>query len=364
MAADPRTVTVRLPERSYDIRVQTGLLHNAGHEIAAISKTKRVFVVTDDTVRPLHAQPLLDSFKAAGIEAKLFEIPAGESHKTLATVATIYHAMLEARIERSTVVVGLGGGVIGDMAGFAASTILRGVPFVQIPTTLLAMVDASVGGKTGFNHASGKNLIGTFYHPIAVLIDPATLLTLPPSTLSEGLAECIKHEIIRDAAGFESLKHQIHRALQLDLDYLAELIAHNVSIKARVVEADPTERGERAHLNLGHTFGHAIEKVSQFTVSHGVAVALGICAAARVAMELGLLTDEDRVRIERLLQSANLPTRAIGDLDLDAVIDAMHSDKKVEGGTIRLVLPQCIGHATIRGDVSPKIIRHALQSIL
>src|SRR5207248_4211535 len=192
------------------------------------------------------------SLAKAGFEATTATILAGEDHKTLSDLLPVYDALLRARTERTTPVLALGGGVIGDMAGFVAATVLRGVPFVQIPTSLLAMVDASVGGKTGVNHAVGKNLIGAFHQPIAVLIDPKVLQTLPERELRGGLAECIKHDIIRDAEGFAELEHHIDSALTLDIDYLAGLIAHNVAIKARVVEADPFERGERAHLNFGH----------------------------------------------------------------------------------------------------------------
>src|SRR6185312_2497320 len=235
----------------------------------------------------------------AGIEPVAASIPSGEDHKTLADLAPVYDTLLSARIERSTPILALGGGVIGDMTGFVAATILRGVPFVQIPTTLLAMVDASVGGKTGINHAVGKNLIGAFHQPIAVLIDPAVLKTLPPRELRGGLAECIKHDIIRDAEGFTKPEEQIGRALALDLKYLTELVAHNVAIKARVVEADPFEHGERAHLNFGHTFGHAIETISHYSYSHGECVALGMVAAARAALDLGMLDEQSRRRIVR-----------------------------------------------------------------
>src|SRR3712207_6452040 len=189
--------------------------------------------------------------------------------------------------------------MIGDMAGFIAATVLRGIPFVQIPTTLLAMVDASVGGKTGVNHAVGKNLIGAFHQPIAVFADVETLRTLPPRELRGGLAECIKHDVIRDADGFAKLEQNIHRALSLDMQYLSELVAHNVAIKARVVEADPFEKGERAHLNFGHTFGHAIETVSHYEYSHGESVALGMAAAAHLAVELKMLDETSKRRIVR-----------------------------------------------------------------
>jgi 3-dehydroquinate synthase len=225
------------------------------------------------------------------------------------------------------------------------------------------MVDASVGGKTGVNHPAGKNLIGSFHQPIAVLIDPQTLRTLPAAAISEGLAECIKHEIIRDSAGFDALEKNIGRALTLDMAYLSELIAHNVAIKARVVEADPTERGERAHLNFGHTFGHAIEKVSGLAVSHGDAVAMGMCAAITVAEEMKMLDTVSRKRIVSLIESAKLPTRMPRSIASDDVFVAMAHDKKIEASRLRLVLPDRIGHVVIRDDVPADTIRRGIGSL-
>jgi 3-dehydroquinate synthase len=248
------------------------------------------------------------------------------------------------------------------MAGFVAASILRGVPFVQIPTTLLAMVDASVGGKTGVDHAVGKNLIGAFHQPKAVLIDPQTLKTLPPRELRNGLAECIKHDLIRDAAGFEQLSGKLDAILSLDVTALTKLIAHNVAIKARVVEADPFEQGERAHLNFGHTFGHAIESVSNFAIAHGEAVALGMCAASYVSMKLGLLSDSDRQKILRTIEQAGLPARGLT-LNIQQVADAMQFDKKVKSGKIRFVLLDGIGKATIRDDVPVTLVREALETL-
>jgi 3-dehydroquinate synthase len=363
MLPKPQIVSVRLPGLSYDIRVEPGLLAGVGQEIAAIAKGRRAFLVTDQIVRPLHAQRVLASLQEAGFDAHLIELPTGETLKTLATVSMIYDALLEHRIERSSIVISLGGGVIGDMTGFAAATVLRGVPFVQIPTTLLAMVDASVGGKTGVNHAAGKNLIGSFHQPIAVLIDPKTLATLPGSLISEGLAECIKHEIIREAGGFAALEKNIERARKLEMDYLSELIAHNVTIKARVVEADPTERGERAHLNFGHTFGHAIEKVSKLEISHGDAVAMGMCAATFVAQEMKMIDAAARERIVRLIQAANLPTSMPSAIATEDVFAAMAHDKKVEMSRLRLVLPDRIGHVVIRDDVPETVIRRGIESL-
>src|SRR5690606_20501984 len=236
-------------------------------------------------------------------------------------------------------VVALGGGVVGDMAGFVAATVLRGVPFVQVPTTLLAMVDASVGGKTGVDHAVRKNLLGAFHQPSAVLIDPESLRTLPARELRSGLAECIKHEVIRDAEGFARLEAGIERAAALDLAYLTELIAHNVVIKAAVVEADPFEKGERAHLNFGHTIGHAIEAASGFGYAHGEAVALGMVAAGRLATRLGMWDEASCRRMTALIARAGLPTGGLT-LPSEPVLQTMQFDKKVKDGKLRFVLPE------------------------
>jgi 3-dehydroquinate synthase len=287
-------------------------------------------------------------------------LPCGEDHKTLTDLLPVYDTLLGARVERSTPVLALGGGVVGDMTGFVAATVLRGVPFLQIPTSMLEMVDASVGGKTGVNHAVGKNLIGAFHQPIAVLIDPEVLRTLPERELRGGLAECIKHDIIRDADGFARLENGIGRALGLDIDYLAELVAHNVAIKARVVEADPFEKGERAHLNFGHTFGHAIETVSNYAYSHGECVALGMAAAARAAERLGMIDTGTRERIVKVIGSAGLPVSGMK-LPIKDVVRTMYFDKKVRGGRLRFILPDRVGHVVIRDDVPEGVVREAVE---
>jgi 3-dehydroquinate synthase len=224
------------------------------------------------------------------------------------------------------------------------------------------MVDASVGGKTGVNHAAGKNLIGAFHQPIAVMIDPEVLRTLPPRELRGGLAECIKHDLIRDADGFNKLEQNISRALNVDIPYLTELVAHNVAIKARVVEKDPFERGERAHLNFGHTFGHAIETVSHYEYSHGESVALGMAAAAHASCKLGLIDDASRRRILAVIERAGLPVRGLT-LDTEAVVSAMAFDKKVKSGKLRFVLLDRIGQAVVRDDVPLERVREAVESL-
>jgi len=362
MPSDSAVVLVNIEGGQYQITIRPGLLSQTGPLIAQICKSKRAGIVTDSLVGPRYAELVARSLRDAGIEPILATLPSGETHKTLSDLAPVYDTILAARVERSTPILALGGGVVGDMTGFVAATILRGVPFVQIPTTLLAMVDASVGGKTGINHTVGKNLIGAFHQPIAVLIDPAVLKTLPPRELRSGLAECIKHDIIRDAEGFGRLEREIGRALQLDLDYLTQLIAHNVAIKARVVEADPFENGERAHLNFGHTFGHAIETVSHYDYSHGECVALGMVAAARLAVDLGMLDEASRRRIIAVIERAELPVRGLT-LSTKEVVDAMIFDKKVRGGKVRFILPDRIGHVVIRDDIPPELVARAVESL-
>jgi len=362
MPTGRRTVTVNLQPKPYDIHVQPGLMHDVGMLVTRLSPTKKVCILTDTNVGPQYVAPLTAGFLNAGIRPIVAVVPPGEEHKSLADLLPVYDQFLAQKMERGTPVIALGGGIVGDMAGFLAATILRGVPFVQVPTTLLAMVDASVGGKTGVNAAAGKNLIGAFHQPIAVFIDPSVLNSLPLRELRSGLAECIKHEIIRDADGFISLEHNIQRALNLDIEFLSSLIAHNVAIKARVVEADPFERGERAHLNFGHTFGHAIESVSQYSYSHGECVALGMTAAAHLAQRLNMIDAVAQSRITRLIESAGLPTGGMK-LDVDEVVEAMAYDKKVEAGQIRLILPTKIGAVTIRNDVPMELVKEAVQSL-
>lgn len=362
VSQNTRKVQVRLAGGQYDILVRPGILGEVGAWLASHAKSSKTAIITDSNVGPRHASALAQSLKTAGIEPIISTIPAGEDHKTVPDLLPIYDQILSARIERSTPIVALGGGVVGDMAGFVAATVLRGVPFVQIPTTLLAMVDASVGGKTGVNHPTGKNLIGSFHQPIGVLIDPLVLKTLGPDDLRGGLAECIKHDIIRDEKGFADLESNIERALALDIAYLTDLIAHNVAIKARVVEADPLERGERAHLNFGHTFGHAIETVSKHQYSHGQCVALGMTAASYLAQSLGMIDERQRQRIVNVIAKAGLPTGGLT-LSTAAIVDRMGFDKKVASGRLRLVLPDRIGHVVIRDDVQPQFVTEAVDSL-
>jgi 3-dehydroquinate synthase len=354
-------ITVNVAPSAYEVVVERGILARIGEVLRELTPAGKVCLATDSNVAGHHL-PLATTALVRQFQVVQCILPAGEQHKTIDNIMRMYDAFLPAGIDRHTPLAALGGGVVGDMTGFAAATILRGVPFVQIPTSLLAMVDASVGGKTGIDHPCGKNLIGAFHQPIGVIIDPEVLLTLPRRELVGGLAECIKHDIIRDAVHFGHLTDIIPGALEGNVSALAALVAHNVQIKARVVEADPLEKGERAHLNLGHTFGHAFEKISQYRYSHGEAVALGMVAAARLALKLNLLQRHQLKGIEQVIELAGLPTGGM-DLDVDECMRAMIYDKKVVGGRIRFVLPEGIGAAVIRDDVPDAEIREAVASL-
>ena len=356
------SISVNVAPAAYEVIIRPGLLRETAGVISSISASRKCCIVTDTNLEKHHLASLKASLAAAGREVIACIIPAGEEHKNLYTISRIYDNFLPAGIDRKTPLIALGGGVVGDMTGFAAATILRGVPFIQVPTTLLSMVDASVGGKTGIDHACGKNLIGAFHQPIAVLIDPETLLTLPERELIGGLAECIKHDVIRDATHFARLPAILAQARKRDVPTLAQLVAHNVTIKARVVEADPLEKGERAHLNFGHTFAHAFELVSNYAYSHGEAVALGMVAASRMAHSLGILDAASVDAISRTIAAASLPTGKLT-LDAQACAKAMMFDKKVAGDRIRFVLPDRIGHVVIRNDVPAERITEVVQSL-
>jgi 3-dehydroquinate synthase len=355
-------VRVSLANQTYDVQVDRGLISRAGELLRPLTTSTKIGIVTDESVAAHYLKPLRQSLEATGFSTIPCIVPAGEQHKSLTTIAQICDTFLTARWERSNPIIALGGGVIGDMTGYAAASILRGVPFVQIPTTLLSMVDASVGGKTGVNAAAGKNLIGAFHQPVAVLADVDTLSTLSEREFVSGLAECVKHDIIRDANHFVWFEANVGQVLSRDPQTLVELVAHNVAIKARVVEADPFERGERAHLNFGHTFGHGIERASEYTLTHGESVALGMVAAARTAHSLGMIDAADRDRIVRLIDAVGLP---IGGLKIptDAILSAMASDKKVANARLRFVLPDRIGHVIIRDDVPDNLVRSAVESL-
>lgn len=356
-------VTVNLGKRSYPILVGTGLLAQLGELLRAGFGALRVMVITNPTVRNLYGTAVENSLRRAGWDTVWAEMPDGEEHKTLATVETLYDLALDRELDRACPVVALGGGVVGDTAGFFAATYQRGVPFVQVPTTLLAQVDASVGGKVGVNHPRGKNMIGAFYQPRLVVADLDTLATLPLREIRAGLAEVIKYGVIRDAAFFAWLEENVERLLRLEREALAHAVATSCRIKAAVVEEDETEAGLRQILNYGHTVGHALEALTDYRVyHHGEAVAIGMAVAARLAVELGLLAGEDAARIVSLIRRAGLPTEVPERFSPGELIRAMRLDKKTRGGRLTLVLPEAIGRVRIASGIPEATVRRALHA--
>jgi 3-dehydroquinate synthase len=353
------TVNVALGDRSYPIHIGSGLLQRAELVRAHLAQP-RVAIVTNDVVGPLYLDALGGVLERAGVQALRVTLPDGEARKNWESLNRILDALLENRCERSTTVIALGGGVIGDLAGFAAAVFLRGVPFIQVPTTLLAQVDSSVGGKTGINHPLGKNMIGAFYQPKMVLADTDTLATLPARELAAGLAEVVKYGLVLDRAFFDWLEANMERLTARDEQALTYAIRRSCELKAEVVAGDERESGARALLNLGHTFGHAIEAgLSYGTWLHGEAVASGTVMAARLSHAMGMLDDADVARISALLQRAGLPVEAPA-LGADTYLDLMGMDKKVEGGKLRLILLRAIGQAYVSSDFPQAALRRVL----
>ncbi len=355
-------VEVALPHHQYDVCIEPGVLAELGEKVRALAPAKKCALITDEGVGALYAEKVAASLSQGAFTVQQFQFPGGEGRKSLETVSNCYQALLSSRLDRRSPVIGLGGGVVGDTAGFVAATYLRGVPFVQVPTSLLAMVDASVGGKVGVNVPQGKNLIGAFYQPRVVLIDPLVLQSLPERELRCGLAECVKHGLLADEELFSWTSENLASILSLDTSTLVELIARNVKIKADIVVEDEKEQGRRALLNLGHTFGHAIEKTSNYAIQHGEAVALGILAAAEVSCRLQRFSVEQLEKVEKLFERIGLPTKA--ELPPAAELyEAMKLDKKVQDDSIRLVLLDRIGEAFVLDGVAKKDILAGFERV-
>ena len=357
-----KTLKVHLGERSYPIHIGSKLLSQM-QLIAPFIVGSRVAIITNDTVGRRYLDPL--GAEIADYRPIHVVLPDGEKYKALETVNRIFDALLAERCDRRTTLLALGGGVIGDMTGFAAACYQRGVPFLQLPTTLLAQVDSSVGGKTGVNHPLGKNMIGAFYQPRAVIIDTDTLDTLPGRELSAGIAEIIKYGLIRDAEFLVWLEANMDKLLRRDPDALTEAIYRSCEHKAAIVTADETESGVRATLNFGHTFGHAIETgVGYGTWLHGEAVAAGMVLAADLSRRCGWLSDGDVARITKLIARAGLPVRPPSDLTPARLRELMALDKKVQNGKLRLVLLRAIGESTVTADFSDQALNETLDHAL
>lgn len=354
-----QTLKVELADRSYPIHIGRNLITNADLILPHL-KRKHVAIVTNTTVAPLYLETLSQTLQGAGVTVIPIILPDGEAYKNSDTLNLIYDALLQNRCERSTTLIALGGGVIGDLTGYAAATYLRGVPFIQIPTTLLSQVDSSVGGKTGINHPLGKNMIGAFYQPQVVLADIDTLKTLPAREFSAGMAEVIKYGLIRDAEFFDWLETHIEQLMALEENAISEAIYRSCRNKAEVVARDEHENGERALLNLGHTFGHAIENAMGYGVwLHGEAVAAGTMLAADLSQRMGWLSAAEVARMHALLTQAQLPLDA-PKLGVEKYLELMQMDKKVADGKIRLVLQQGIGKSVITSDYDVDKLRAAL----
>jgi 3-dehydroquinate synthase len=361
-----RTIPVELSANPYPIVIGSGALAGLGDAVKerGVKPGTKVLVVTNPVVNEHYGATALGSLQAAGMDAQLLEIDAGEDQKTPATVALIHDAAFRQKLERGSLIVALGGGVVGDMAGFAAASWLRGIAVVQVPTTLLAMVDAAIGGKTGVNHPGGKNLIGAFHQPRLVLIDPACLATLPPREFRAGMAEVIKYGVIGDGELFAQLEQageQLASMGALPPALLQTILERSAAAKARVVAADEREGGLRAILNYGHTLGHVVEALCGYgTYLHGEAVAIGMVAAGELSCELGLWSREHQERQRRVIAAAGLPL-AWPDLQPEAVLGCLQGDKKVRDGRVRFVLPTALGRVEIRDDVAGEQVLRALE---
>ena len=360
------TIKVPLGERSYDIKIEAGALQNCGEHWPS-----ELALLSNETVAPLYADKLAARLQNGNAAPRIlqFNAPAGEAYKSLDWTSRAYDALAEKRFTRRGALVAVGGGVVGDWAGFVAATWMRGVPFIQVPTTLLAMVDSSVGGKTGVNHERAKNLIGAFHQPQEVIIDPLCLQTLPPRELRAGLAEVIKYGVIADAEFFAWLEENLDAALNLDSDALEKIIARSCQIKAEVVGEDERESdaiGRRAILNYGHTAGHAFEAIGAYgELLHGEAIAIGMTVAARLSKILGTISQNEAddliARQTRLFERAQLPTQVPPQMKEDEIFAAMALDKKSRGAALNFILPTKIGHVEKFADVPPEAVKQALN---
>ena len=356
-------IRVGLDERSYPIFIGEGVLEWVGTDLLARRIGKRHVVIADDLVAGLYGERLAESLRAAGLDVAMLTFPHGEGSKHLNTMADLASGLARLGVDRKDALIALGGGVTGDITGFLAAIYMRGIPFVQVPTTLLAQVDSSVGGKTGVDILEGKNLVGAFYQPRAVYIDTQVLTTLPEAELLNGLAEVIKYGVIRDGDFFGFLESKRVAILGLDPVVMAEMIGRCCAIKAEVVAADEREADLRRILNYGHTIGHAVEAASGYQLAHGLAVAIGMVAVNRLAVVLGLLTVADSARVTALLEAYGLPVCIPAGYRISQIKEYLKTDKKSVGGRVFFVLPEGIGRVTISADVTGAQIDEVLLEL-
>ncbi len=361
-----RTLKVNLDKKtvsSHDIRIGRNILDRMVLLIAKNHKAARTVIVTDSNVNPLYGQNLQDAMTEAGLKAAVLEIPAGEASKTMSTVMEIAGKLLDLGADRATLLIALGGGVVGDLTGFVASVYMRSVPYIQIPTTLIGQVDSAIGGKTAVDLPQGKNLLGTFYQPRAVFVDLDYLRTLPPKECQNGLAEIIKYGMIEDDKMFKFLEENMEEIKNRDAGHLLKIVETCCRIKKSIVEIDEHEQGLRRILNFGHTLGHALEAVSDYTLSHGEGVALGMIGAAKLSAKMHYLPDKDLARMENLIAAAGLPTRIAADLDVQSVIDRLKMDKKKKDDVVHFVLVKKIGLPFVNGSISDPMIAGVLEEM-
>ena len=357
-----KTLHVELNENSYPLFVGAGILNQIGEFVKSQAKSTKVFIVTDTFVKHQYAPLVLESLKDVGFDVAIIDVPVGEESKSLEQLSRVLDSLIDNQLDRGATLIALGGGVIGDLGGFAAAVYMRGIAYVQIPTTLQAQVDASVGGKTAINHPKGKNLIGAFHQPKLVLIDVNTLETLPQRDIQSGLIEVIKIGVIRDEPLFEMVEENLSAILNLETETLIEMIACACANKAEIVAKDEKESGLRMVLNYGHTFGHALEALTHYKkYRHGEAVSIGMNCAAKLAVNLGMFSETDFERQRALLNRAKLPLTFPYDISPEALCGAMSLDKKTLSGRLRLILPTRIGEVVIRDDVTDTKIIEAIS---
>lgn len=361
------TITVQLSENSYNIRIADNGLSSIGEEAKSLKIAKKIgkkiLIISNNDIFEYYGQTVINSLTEAEFEVNYHLIPEGEDNKTLDSIQGIYDKAIEMRLERSSSLLALGGGVIGDMTGFAAATWLRGINFLQVPTSLLAMVDASVGGKTGVNHPQGKNLIGAFYQPKLVVIDPLLLKTLPEREFRAGMAEVIKYGVIWDKELFSELESakNLDSLDNFDPQLLNSILTRSCEIKAEVVSKDEKESSLRAILNYGHTVGHAIESLTNYnTFVHGEAVAIGMVVAGKIAVKQQLWTELEAKRQEELIKKAGLPTKIPNYLDIEKIIEELQKDKKVKDGKVTFIIPTTIGKVIITDEITSELLREIL----
>lgn len=359
-------IPVSLPHTNYNVVISPHCLDSLGKHLTSLDLGNKILVISNPEIFNYYGETVIKSLNQVGFEVFSHLIPAGETYKTLESISQVYDTALKHRLERSSTFLALGGGVIGDMTGFAAATWLRGINFVQVPTSLLAMVDASIGGKTGVNHPQGKNLIGAFYQPRLVFIDPMVLKTLPIREFRAGMAEVIKYGVIWDENLFTQLESQknLDKLDDFDLKVLQEIITKSCQAKVDVVSQDEKEAGIRAILNYGHTIGHAIESLTGYsTINHGEAVGIGMIAAGKISVKLGMWTEEITQRQEKLIQKSALPITIPNTVKSNDIINTLQLDKKVKAGKVRFILPTDISQVEINDSVSSELIKTVIEEM-